>query len=96
MYEVAYKQLFCCLFFFEEFAQDIPINRYIYIGTNSLTFFKICFYNLNVSTEKNCKTQTTEYDDFTGREEQLRIAPCRRCARIGKDRIDGMRMCFQL
>lgn len=27
-------------------------------------------------------------------EEHLRIAPCRRCARNGKDRIDGMRMCF--
>ena len=62
----------------------------IYIGTNSLTFFKIYFYNLNVSTEKNCKTQTTEYDDFTGREEQLRIAPCRRCARIGKTDIKEM------
>ena len=36
MYEVAYKQLFCCLFFFEEFAQDIPINRYKYHGTFSL------------------------------------------------------------
>ena len=62
----------------------------IYIGTNSLPFFKICFYNLNVSTEKNCKTQTTEYDDFTGREEQLRIVPCRRCARIGKTDIKEM------
>ena len=51
MYEVAYKQLFCCLFFFEEFAQDIPINRYKYHGTISLPFFKTRFYNLVVSTE---------------------------------------------
>ena len=51
MYEVAYKQLFCCLFFFEEFAQDIPINRYKYHGTFSLQFFKTRFYNLDVSTE---------------------------------------------
>ena len=51
MYEVAYKQLFCCLFFFEEFAQDIPINRYKYHGTFSLPFFKTRFYNLVVSTE---------------------------------------------
>ena len=51
MYEVAYKQLFCCLFFFEEFAQDIPINRYKYHGTISLPFFKSRFYNLVVSTE---------------------------------------------
>ena len=28
--------------------------------------------------------ETTEYDDFAGRKEQLRITPCRRCARIGK------------
>ena len=53
MYEVAYKQLFCCLFFFEEFAQDIPINRYKYHGTFSLPFFKTRFYNLDVSTQKN-------------------------------------------
>ena len=52
MYEVAYKQLFCCLFFFEEFAQDIPINRYKYHGTFSLPFFKTRFYNLDVSTGK--------------------------------------------
>ena len=52
MYEVAYKQLFCCLFFFEEFAQDIPINRCKYHGTISLPFFKTRFYNLDVSTEK--------------------------------------------
>ena len=52
MNEVAYKQLFCCLFFFEEFAQDIPINRYKYHGTFSLPFFKTRFYNLDVSTEK--------------------------------------------
>ena len=51
MYEVAYKQLFCCLFFFEEFAQDIPINRYKYHGTTSLPFFKSRFYNLVVSTD---------------------------------------------
>lgn len=51
MYEVAYKQLFCCLFFFEEFAQDIPINRYKYHGTISLPFFKSRFYNLVVSTD---------------------------------------------
>ena len=51
MNEVAYKQLFCCLFFFEEFAQDIPINRYKYHGTISLPFFKSRFYNLVVSTE---------------------------------------------
>lgn len=30
------------------------------------------------------RTQTTEYDDFAGRKEQLRITSCRRCARIGK------------
>ena len=53
MYEVAYKQLFCCLFFFEEFAQDIPINRYKYHGTFSLPFFKTRFYNLDVSTQEN-------------------------------------------
>ena len=53
MYEVAYKQLFCCLFFFEEFAQDIPINRYKYHGTFSLPFFKTRFYNLDVSTGNN-------------------------------------------
>ena len=37
--------------FFEEFAQDIPINRYKYHGTFSLPFFKTRFYNLDVSTE---------------------------------------------
>ena len=37
--------------FFEEFAQDIPINRYKYHGTISLPFFKSRFYNLVVSTD---------------------------------------------
>ena len=34
---------------------------------------------------KSATTRTTEYDDFAGRKEQLRIAPCRRCAKIGKE-----------
>lgn len=32
-------------------------------------------------------TTTIEYDDFIGHKEQLRIAPCRRCARIGKTEL---------
>lgn len=32
-------------------------------------------------------TTTIKYDDFIGHKEQLRIAPCRRCARIGKDEL---------
>ena len=45
-------------------------------------------YTYIVSTEnemKSATTRTTEYDDFAGRKEQLRIAPCRRCAKIGKE-----------
>lgn len=40
------------------------------------------------------RTRTTEYDDFTGHEEQLRIAPCRRCARIG--RTDTKEIAYQV
>ena len=32
-------------------------------------------------------TTTIKYDDFIGHKEQLRIAPCRRCARIGKAEV---------
>lgn len=39
-----------------------------------------CVYNIDVKTE---------YDDFIGREEQLRIAPYRRCAMNGKDGLMG-------
>ena len=39
-------------------------------------------------------TMTTKYDDFIGHKEQLRIAPCRRCARIGKDELMEMRYTF--
>ena len=46
--------------FFEEFAQDIPINRYKYHGTFSLPFFKTRFYNLDVSTEKAFPVRHTQ------------------------------------
>ena len=39
-------------------------------------------------------TTTIKYDDFIGHKEQLRIAPCRRCARIGKDELMEMKYTF--
>ena len=39
-------------------------------------------------------TTTIKYDDFIGHKEQLRIAPCRRCARIG--RTDTKEIAYQV